>query len=76
MWQLYFLVFFDMFPIAKSNKVVSLQSVIGCYYNMRQVLQSLTDCYDKVRQVLQSVADVITKCTRYYKVWQFLQSET
>ena len=57
-----------MFPIAKSNKVVSLQSVTGYYYNMRQVLQSLTDCYDKVRQVLQSVADVITKCTRYYKV--------
>ena len=42
---------------------------------MRQVLQSVTDCYYKARQLLKSVTDFITKCVRYYKVWQLLQSE-
>ena len=42
---------FDIFRIAKSNKVILLQNVIGCYYKVRQVLQSATDCYYKVRQV-------------------------
>ena len=51
---------FDIFRIAKCNKVTLLQSSTGCYYKVRQVLQSVTDCYYKVRQVLQSVA-VITK---------------
>ena len=40
------------------------------------LLESMTDCYYKVRQVLQSVADIITKCVKYYKMWQLLQSET
>ena len=59
MWQLSFVGFFDVFRIAKSNKVILLQNVIDCYY--------------KVRQLLQSVADFITKCIRdlksdsYYK---------
>ena len=39
-------------------------------------MQSVTDCYYKVRQVLQSATDFITKCVKYYKVWQLLQSET
>ena len=52
---------FDIFRIAKYNKVILLQSV--------------TDCYYKVYQVLQSVTDFITKCVGYYKVWQLLQSE-
>ena len=46
---------FDIFLIAKSNKVNLLQVVTGCYYKVRQVLQSMTDCY-------------ITKCVRYSKV--------
>ena len=58
---------FDIFRIAKCNKVTLLQSST-CYYKVRQVLQSVTDCYYKVRQVLQSVTDFITKCVRYYKV--------
>ena len=36
------------------------------------LLQSAMVCYYKVRQVLlQSATSVITKCDRYYKVWQF-----
>ena len=38
-----------------------IQSVIDCYYKVRQGLKSVKACYYKVRQVLQSVA-VITKC--------------
>ena len=76
MWQLNFVGFFDIFRIAKSNKVILLQSVTGCYYKVHQVLQSVTDCYYRVRQVLQSVTDFITNCVRYYKMWQLLQSET
>ena len=53
-----------MFALTKSNKVVSLQSVTGYYYNVGPVLQSVTDCY-KVRQVLQSVTDFITESVRY-----------
>ena len=33
---------FDIFHIVKSNKVVLLQSLTGCYYNVRHVLQSVT----------------------------------
>ena len=40
------------------------------------VLHSVTDCFYKVRQVLQGVTNFITKCIRYYKVWQLLQSDT
>ena len=72
---------FDIFPIAKHNKVTLLQSVTDCYYKLRRVLQSVidccykvrqvlqgaTDCYYKLHQVLQSVTDFITKCVRYYK---------
>ena len=75
MWQLNFVGFFDIFLIAKSNKDILLQNVTGCYYKVRQVIQSLTDCYYKVPQILQSVTDFITKCVRYYKVCQLLQSE-
>ena len=50
---------FDIFRIAKCNKVILLQSVTGCYYKVRQVLQSVT-LYYKVHQILQSVI-VITK---------------
>ena len=53
-----------------------------CYYKVRQLflLQSAKVCYYKVRQLfyykvrkawLQSATSVITKCDRYYKVWQF-----
>ena len=45
---------FYIFLIEKSNKVILLQSVTGCYY--------------KVCQVLQSVIDFIRKCVSYYKV--------
>ena len=31
-----------------------LQSVIDCYYKVRQVFKSLAGCYYKVSQVLQS----------------------
>ena len=72
---------FDIFPIAKHNKVTLLQSVTDCYYKLRRVLQSVidccykvrqvlqgaTDCYYKLHQVLQSVTDFTTKCVRYYK---------
>ena len=40
--QISFVYFVDMFHIAKSNKVILLQSVKGCYYEVRQVLQSVT----------------------------------
>ena len=66
--KLNFVCFFDIFRITKCTKVILIQSVIGCYYKVRQALQSVTDCYYKVRQVLQSVTDFITKCVRYYKV--------
>ena len=42
MWQLSFVAFFDIFHIAKSNKVILLQSATGCYYKVRQVLQIVT----------------------------------
>ena len=42
MWQLNFVCFFDIFRTAKCNKIILLQSVIGCYYKVRQVLQSVT----------------------------------
>ena len=58
-----------MFALTKSNKVVSLQSVTGYYYNVGPVLQSVTDCCYKVRQtcykVLQSVTDFLTESVRY-----------
>ena len=44
----------------KHNKAITkcdrslLQSVIDCYYKVRQVFKNLTGCYYKVRQVLQS----------------------
>ena len=47
-------IFFYIFRISKSNRVILLQSVTGCYY--------------KVRQILQSVTDYITKCVKYHKV--------
>ena len=46
--------------IAKSNKVILLLSVTGCYYKLCQISQRVTDCYYKVFQVLQSVT-VITR---------------
>ena len=74
MWQVNFLGFRDIFCITKSNKVILLQNVTGCYYKVSQVLERVTDCYYKVRQVyemwqtlLQS-ASGITKCDNYYKV--------
>ena len=54
-----------MFALTKSNKVFSLQSVTGYYYNVGPVLQSVTDCCYKVRQVLQSVTDFIAESVRY-----------
>ena len=53
---------FDKFCLIKCDRTILLQSVPGSHY--------------KVRQVLQSVTDFITKCLRYYKVWQLLQNET
>ena len=58
--KLSFVDFFNIFRIAKCNKVILLQIVTGCYYKVHQVLQSVRDCYYKVRQVLQSLT-VITK---------------
>ena len=76
-WQLNFADFFDIFRITKCGKVILLQSVTDCHCKVCQVLQSVVDCYYKVRHVLQSLRDfVTTKCVRYYKVWQLLQSET
>ena len=53
---------FDKFCLIKCDRTILLQSVAGSNY--------------KVRQVLQSVTDFITKCLRYYKVWQLLLNET
>ena len=61
MWQLGFIGVFDIFLIAKSNKVILLQSVTNCYYKVRQVLQSVIYIF------LQS-ASGITKCGSHYKV--------
>ena len=47
-----------------------------CYYKVCHILQTVIDSYCKVRQVLQSVTEFITKCVRYYKVRQLLQTET
>ena len=69
-WQFNFAGFFDIFRIKKYGKVILLQSVIDCYYEVRQILQSVTHCYYKVPQVLQSVTDFIIKCVKYCKVWQ------
>ena len=52
---------FDIFLIAKSNKVILLQSVTGCYYKV--VLLSII-----ITKVLLSVRDFTVKCVRYYKV--------
>ena len=49
-----FCTFFEIFHIAKSSKVILLQSVTSCYYKLFQVLQNVTDSYYKVCQVLQS----------------------
>ena len=76
MLQCNFAGFFDLFGNTKCGKVILLQSVTDCYYKVCQVLESETEGYYKVRQVLQSVTGFITKCFRYYKVGQLIQSET
>ena len=71
MWQVNFVVFLDIFCIAKRNKVILLQSVTGCYNKVRQVLIRICDML-----LLQSASD-ITQCDRlYYKLRHVLQSET
>ena len=61
------------YKVQQSNFITKFE---GLLCKVRQVLQSVTDCYYKVLQVLQSVKDFITKCIRYYKVWQLLQNNT
>ena len=58
---------FDIFRIAKSNKVILLQNVIGCYYKVRQIV--ITKCvrYKKVWQTLLQSVSVIAKCDSYFK---------
>ena len=61
------------------NKMRQSNFITKCDKLLLQSASGITKCdrlYYKVRQVLQSVIDFITKCVRYYKAQQLLQSET